>query len=230
LRLAGAEARLRLIEAAAAKWGMLARDCETANGIITHKPSGSTLPYGAVADAAAKLEPPENVTLRPRGSWHLIGRYDKRVDTPATIDGSAVFGLDVREQNQLFAAVQWAPHFGATLKSLNPDKTLQRPGIEAVVPLKDGFAVVADNSWRAMQARDAVAAEWNEAPEPGFDETVLWKRFGDAITGDGRSAHSTGDVDKALGAAATVIAAEYRLPFLAHATMEPMNATAWLGA
>lgn len=229
LRLAGAEARLRLIEAAAAKWGMLARDCETANGIITHTPSGSTLPYGAVADAAAKLDPPGEVLLKPRGSWRLIGRYDKRVDTPAKVDGSAVFGLDVREQDQLFAAVQWAPHFGATLKSLNTDRAMQRPGIKAVVPLKEGFAVVADNSWRAMQAREAVITEWEPGPEARFDDAALWTRLRGAMDGEGKSAHESGDVDKALGSAATVIAAEYRLPFLAHATMEPMNATARLG-
>lgn len=229
LRLAGAEARIRLIEAAATKWGMLARDCETANGIITHRPSGSTLPYGAVADAAAKLDTPDKVVLKPRSAWRLIGKQDKRVDTPAKVDGSAVFGLDVRQDGQLFAAVQWSPHFGATLKSLDPTAAMQRPGVKAVVPLKDGFAVVADNSWRAMQAREAAKAEWQPGPEPAFDDALLWKRLGDLVNTDGKTAHGAGDVDKALGSAATVITAEYRLPFLAHATMEPMNATAKLG-
>lgn len=230
LRLAGAEARWRLVEAAAAKWGVAARDCETANGIVTHKPSGSTLPYGALADEAARLSPPTDIMLKPRNAWRLIGSHGGRVDTPAKIDGSAVFGLDVRRDNQLFAAVQWAPHFGASLKSLNADQAMRRPGIHAVVPLQDGFAVVADNSWRAMQAREAVKAEWNPGPDNGFDDAALWSRFAKLIDAEGRSAHLAGDPDKTIGSAAAVIAAEYRLPFLAHATMEPMNATARLGA
>src|SRR5690606_8427959 len=132
------------------------------------------------------------------------------------------FGLDVRQEAQLFAAVQWGPHFGATLKSLNGNRAMQRPGVKAVVTLKDGFAVVADNSWRAMQARELVDADWNPGPEAGFDDPTLWQRLENAIASDGKSAHSKGDADKALGSAATVITADYRLPFLAHATMEPM--------
>lgn len=230
LRLAGAEARWRLVEAAAAKWGVAARDCEMANGVITHKPSGSTLHYGAVADNAARLEPPADIALKERNAWRLIGTFDKRVDTPAKIDGSAVFGLDVRRDNQLFAAVQWGPHFGATLKSLSADEAMKQPGIHAAVPLKEGFAVVADNSWRAMQARDAVKAEWTPGPDSGFDDATLWSHFAKLIDAEGRTAHTAGDADKAIGSAATILTTEYRLPFLAHATMEPMNATARMGA
>lgn len=229
LRLAGAEARIRLAQAAAAQWGVPAAECTTADGKVSHQPSGRQLSYGAIADAAAKLKPPDDVRLRPRSAWRLIGKHDRRVDTVAKIDGSAVFGLDVRQPEQLFAAVRWAPQFGATLKSLDPVTAVALPGVKAVVPLPNGFAVVADNTWRAMQARGVVKAEWTAGPDAGFDDATLWRRLGSMIEGDGKTALEAGDVDQALGAAATVIAAEYRLPFLAHATMEPMNATARLG-
>lgn len=230
LRLAGAEARWRLVEAAAAKWGVAARDCSTADGVITHKPSGSMLHYGAVADDAARLKPPADIPLKDRKTWRLIGSYDRRVDTRNKIDGTAVFGLDVRRDNQLFAAVQLAPHFGATLKSLDDAEAMKRPGVQAVVPLGAGFAVVADNSWRAMQAREAVRAEWTPGPENSLDDGALWSRFARLIETEGKTTHVVGDADRLIGSAARVITAEYRLPFLAHATMEPMNATARLGA
>ncbi|HEX6957784.1 MAG TPA: molybdopterin cofactor-binding domain-containing protein [Ferrovibrio sp.] len=229
MRRAGAEARFRLVQAAAARWQVPADECTTAAGIVTHEPSGQSLSYGAVADAAAQIEPPDKIPLRPRSAWRLIGKHDQRVDTEAKVTGKAVFGLDVRQPDQLFAAMQWAPHFGAKLKSLESAEALKRPGIKAVVPLADGFAVVADNSWRAMQARSAVTAEWTPGPESGFDDAALWRRLHDAIDGEGKLAHKTGDVDKALGGAAKIVSAEYRLPFLAHATMEPMNATALVG-
>lgn len=229
LRQAGAEARLRLVQAAATRWGVPVAECTTSDGTIQHQPSGRSLFYGAVADAAARLDPPSDVPLKAPADWRLIGRHATRVDTAAKVDGSAVFGLDVRQPDQLFAAVQWGPHFGAVLKSLDADPAQAMPGVKAVVPLDGGFAVVADNSWRAIQARSLVKAEWTPGPDAGFDDALLWRRMGALIGTEGKHAHETGDVDQALGAAASVITAEYRLPFLAHATMEPMNATVMVG-
>lgn len=229
LRTAGAEARLRLVQAAATRWGVPAAECITSDGTVQHQPSGRSLLYGAVADAAARLDTPSDVPLKSPADWRLIGRHAARVDTAAKVDGSAVFGLDVRQPGQLFAAVQWGPHFGAVLKSLDPGPAQSMPGVKAVVPLDGGFAVVADNSWSAMQARSMVRAEWTPSPDAGFDDALLWRRMAALIGTEGRHAHETGDVDQALGTAASVITAEYRLPFLAHATMEPMNATAMVG-
>lgn len=230
LRRAGAEARLRLVQAAAERWKVPASECDAADGMVLHKPSNRSLSYGALADAAAALDAPDNPPLKPRDLWRLIGRHDKRVDTAAKIDGSADFGLDIREPDLLFAAIRWAPAFGAMLKSLDDKAALARPGIKAVVRLPDGFAVVADNTWRAMQACDAVQAEWTRPEiDAGFDDAMLWRRLAALVDTEGKEAHKAGDADRALGAAATVISADYQLPFLAHATMEPMNATVRIG-
>jgi isoquinoline 1-oxidoreductase beta subunit len=230
LRRAGAEARFRLVQAAAERWKLPAGECDTADGMVLHKPSNRSLSYGALADTAAALDAPNVPVLKPRSAWRLIGRHDRRVDTLDKINGNADFGLDVREPEQLFAAIRWAPAFGALLKTLDDRAALAQPGVKAVVPLADGFAVVADNTWRAMQACDAVTAEWNRPEvDGGFDDAMLWRRLNAMVDTEGKEAHKAGDVDKALGAAATVISADYRLPFLAHATMEPMNATVRVG-
>lgn len=230
LRRAGAEARLRLVQAAAERWAVPPAECAAADGMVRHPSSNRSLSYGALADAASALDAPDDVALKPRADWRLIGRHDRRVDTFEKINGAADFGLDVREPDQLFAAIRWAPAFGATLKSLDDRAALARPGVRAVVPLADGFAVVADNTWRAMQACDAVTAQWTRPEmDGGFDDAMLWRRLNAMVDTEGKEAHKAGDVDKALGAAATVISADYRLPFLAHATMEPMNATVRIG-
>ncbi|MFN4309221.1 MAG: molybdopterin cofactor-binding domain-containing protein [Ferrovibrio sp.] len=230
LRRAGAEARMRLIQAAAERWKIPASECRADNGMVLDRSGSRSLSYGALADAAAALDAAGDPALKPRSAWRLIGRHDRRVDIIDKINGSADFGLDIREPDQLFAAIRWAPAFGATLKGLDDRAALARPGVKAVVRLADGFAVVANNTWRAMQACDEVHAEWARPDvDGGFDDAMLWRRLNAMVDTEGKEAHKAGDVDKALGAAATVISADYRLPFLAHATMEPMNATVRLG-
>lgn len=230
LRRAGAEARMRLVQAAAQRWSVMPGECRTEAARVHHQASGRSFSYGELAEVAAALPVPENVALRPAAQWRLIGKSQPRYDTPAKITGAATYGIDVRQPGQLYAAVQWAPAFGAKLTNLDASKALALPGIKAVVPLAEGFAVVAEGTWAAMQAREAVQATWSAVPEPNLDSAMLRRRYERALDGKAQKAHAHGDAEAGLAKAATVIGGTYHLPFLAHATMEPMNATAKLNA
>jgi isoquinoline 1-oxidoreductase beta subunit len=230
LRRAGATARQQLIMAAAQSWNVAASECRAEAGRVLHAASGRSLGYGEVAEAAARLEPPQDVALKAPESWTLIGKALPRLDTPAKINGRARFGVDIREPGQLYAAISFAPMLGAKLLKLDGSAALQQPNVKAVVPLENGFAVVAENSWRAMVARDAVKAEWGPGAQPLLDTAGHWRAYEQAlVSSKPDKAHATGDAEAALTKATTVLEAEYRLPLLAHATLEPMNATVRLG-
>ncbi|WP_430398010.1 molybdopterin cofactor-binding domain-containing protein [Ferrovibrio sp.] len=230
LRRAGAVARLQLVQAAANAWGVAVNECRAEAGRVLHAGSGRSLGYGELAEAAASLPAPADVALKAPEQWSLLGKPQQRLDTPAKIDGSARFGIDVREPGQLFAVVRFAPQLGARLKSLDGAKALALPGVKAVVALDNGFAVVADSTWRALSARDAVTAQWGPGAQDLLDSATLWRMYEQSfVTGKPDKAVSQGDADKALAAAATTLDAEYRLPLLAHAALEPMNATVRLG-
>ena len=227
LRLAGASAREALKLAAAQRLGTLPDRLTTEAGHVV-APDGTRIPYADLAEAAAGIDPPQ-VALRPPSDWKLLGRALPRPDSWAKVTGAATFGVDIHLPGMRFASPRMSPRLGGTMVRFDPAPALAIPGVERVIDLGDGVAVVARNSWAAMQGAKAVAVDWGPAPYPETTEAIF-ARIEAAFDGRHNSRlRNDGDVDRALAGApagAQVIAAEYRLPFLAHSTMEPMNATA----
>ncbi len=225
MRLAGATARETLKLAAAARLGVAAQALRTRAGAVI-APDGTTLSYGELAADAAGIDPPRGVALRPPSAWKYLGRDVPRADAPAKSTGTALFGADQRLQGMRFATVRICPRLGAGMVSFDASAAENMPGVERVLDLGDGIAVVASNTWLAFQAAEAVEIEWEEAPYPQTSD-ALWRAVEAALDGPPNLVvDESGDVGAAE--AGDVISAEYRAPYLAHATMEPMNATAWL--
>jgi isoquinoline 1-oxidoreductase beta subunit len=228
VRKGGAAARAMLIEAAAQRWGVPAADCKAANSVITHTATNRTLRYGEVAGAAAKLPVPDAVTLKTPAQWTLIGKSVKRLDTVEKLSGKQVFAIDVKLPNMLCAAIAQCPVFGGTLTSFNADKVKGMPGVHSVVAVGDNaVAVVADKWYLAKTALAALPVVWNE----GAGATVNSAQIDDLLKSglDAKEAalgQRHGDVEAGLAGAAKKVEAVYGTPFLAHATMEPMNCTA----
>ncbi|HSB69681.1 MAG TPA: xanthine dehydrogenase family protein molybdopterin-binding subunit [Candidatus Methylomirabilis sp.] len=231
LRQAGATAREMLIAAAAQQWGVPASECRAASSLITHQPTGRSVTFGAVAEAASKLAPPKTVALKPPEQWKLIGKPVKRFDTADKVLGRPVFGVDVRLPDMLHAAIRQCPVFGGALKSYDESAAKSRKGVRQVVPLKDAVAVVAESWWQAKQALEAMPVTWDEGPNAKVSSAdILAFLRGGLTAADAAVARKDGDVAVALARASKVVEAEYFAPFLAHATMEPMNCTAHVTA
>jgi isoquinoline 1-oxidoreductase beta subunit len=231
LRQAGASAREMLIAAAAQGWGVPASECRAANSVITHQPTGRTVTFGAVAEAASRLAPPQSVTLKPPGQWKLIGKPVKRFDTMDKVMGKPVFGADVRLPNMLYAAIRQCPVFGGTLKSYDESAVKGQKGVRRVVPLSNAVAVVAESWWQAKQALEAMPVTWDEGPNGKVTSASIMAFLRTGLTAtDAATARNDGDARAALARANKVIQAEYFAPFLSHATMEPMNCTAHVTA
>ncbi|MFI5206813.1 MAG: molybdopterin cofactor-binding domain-containing protein [Gemmatimonadales bacterium] len=228
LRRAGAAARTLLVSAAAQQWGVAPASCRAANGAVTHPATGRTLGYGALADAAAKLEPPRSVQLKGPGEFRLIGTHVRRLDGPGKVDGSARFGCDVRLPGMKYAAVAACPVFGGTLSDVGPrlGVTGEVPGLRQLVRLKDAVAVVADTSWAAIRGLAALDIRWNEGPNAQLTSAEVVRQLEAASHRSGIVARKTGDPARVMAGAAHRIEAVYEVPFLAHATMEPVNCTA----
>lgn len=226
LRRAGAAAREMLVTTAAKRLGVPPEECTVEKGEVRHPPSGRQLTFGALAAEAALLEPPRRPQLKANAEWRIIGKSVPRLDLPAKVDGSAIFGIDVRLPDMLFAAVAMPPVFGGKLKHFDREAALKRRGVTAVVPLPDGIAVVADNTWRAQAALAELPPEWEDGPNAALSTEVIETSLRAGLTESGRTAEAVGDVAGALAAAPRRVTADYELPYLAHATMEPMNATA----
>lgn len=227
MRTAGAAARQMLVESAAAQWGVPAAELETANSFVMHSGSGRRISYGELATTASQLEPPRAPVLKRPDQFTLMGRSIPRTDIPAKVDGTAQFGIDAQPENMLYAAVLNAPVFGATLAAVNNKAAImQRRGIQAVVELEDAVAVVADNYWRASQAVQALDVSFAGTE---YDQSTSDSIFaGYEVALDNEERHDDvveGDADTALSDASNVITASYRVPYLAHAAMEPMNCT-----
>ncbi len=227
LRRAGATAREMLIAAAAARWRVPAAQCAAQSSIIVHTPSGRRLTFGAVAEAAAKIEPPANVKLKPPRTWKLVGTPQKRLDVFAKVTAQPVYAVDVRLPNMLYAAIAQCPVFGGTLSSVDEASIAGMTGVRGVVRMPDAVAVVADSWWRAKRAIDVLRVEWDgrgneQVSSAAIAQTV---RAGLAAT-TAQVGRGHGDAPKALGGAVRQIDAEYAVPFLAHATMEPQTCTA----
>jgi isoquinoline 1-oxidoreductase beta subunit len=231
LRKAGATAREMLKSAAAAQWNISPGACRTENGFVLG-PGGKKLSYGDLAAAAAKLPVPKTPSLKRPGDYRLLGQRIPRVDGPAIVTGKAVFGLDVRRPGQRFAAVLRCPVPGGKPKTWEEAKAKAVRGVQAVLKVPTGLAVIAENTWAAFRGRDALLASttWEEGPAKDFNSVALERTMRKALLGPADEARKQGDAEKALAAAARQLEAEYSFPYQAHATIEPMNATVHLWA
>jgi isoquinoline 1-oxidoreductase beta subunit len=225
LRKAGATARHLLIAAACEEWGSDPRTCRTENGMVINA-HGKRLKFGEVAEAAAKLTPPKDVALKPADKFTIIGKPQRRKDTPAKVDGTAVYGIDVKLPGMLYAALAQSPTLGGSVKTFDDEAARSMPGVVAVVLTSTGLAVVADSWWRARKARDTLKIEWEAGPNAALNDARIMQALRKGAADEGRVARNDGDVEAALKSAARVIRAEYELPLLAHATLEPQNCTA----
>ncbi len=224
LRRAGATARALLLAAAAARWGVPVSECRTEPGQVVHEASGRRADYGALAAEAARQPVPEKVPLKAPGSYRLIGRPVTRLDLSEKVTGRAVFGLDAGPRDALVAVVARCPVFGGRLRRFDPARAREVPGVREVVAIGSGVAVVADHTWAALRGRDGLEVEWDEGSFASFDNAALDRAFDEALRGSGRVGRTTGDPRGV--APATTVSAVYDVPYLAHATMEPMNCVA----
>ncbi len=227
VRQGGAAAREMLIQAAAQEWKVPASECKAANSTITHTPSGRTVTYGKVAEAAAKITPPAEVKLKDPKDWKIAGRGLRRLDTPDKLTGKQVYGMDVKVPGMLNAAMKDCPVFGGKVKSFDAAKVAGMPGVKKVVQVGDtAVAVIADTWWRAKVALDALPIVWDEGEHKKVSSESLeaWLKEGldaeQAFVGN-----QNGDAKAALAGAAKKVEAVYSYPFQNHAPMEPMNAT-----
>jgi isoquinoline 1-oxidoreductase beta subunit len=226
LRRAGATAREMLRRAAAEAWGVPVEGCRAQGGRVVHEASGRAAGYGGLAAAAAKLEPPAEVPLKKPGDWSLIGTAVPRLDVPAKVDGSAGFGIDVTLPGMLTATILASPVFGGRLKSVDEAPALAVAGVRAVVPLEAAVAVVAEGYWPALKGLEALAPVWDEGPHAAMSDATIRAELSAALEQEGAVAFGQGDLAAALAGADRRLEAAYEVPYLAHATMEPMNATA----
>jgi isoquinoline 1-oxidoreductase beta subunit len=236
LRQAGAAAREMLIQAAANQWTVSVKTCRAESGAIVHGPRTKRLPYSQLVAAASKLPIPvfKDVPLLNPTEFRLIGKSIPRADIPGKVDGSAVFGLDVRVPGMLFAVVARCPVFGGKVKSFDATKAKAVAGVKHVVEIPaidaahsaGGVAVVATSTWAAMQGREALTIEWDEGPHAGESTATLFKQFDELTSKPGVTvSRNDGDAEAALSGAATRIEATYEVPFQNHSPMEVMNAT-----
>jgi isoquinoline 1-oxidoreductase subunit beta len=231
LRRAGATARAMLIAAAAARWNVPMTECTAAQGVISHGPSGRSVTFGAIAAAAADMNAPTQVALKDPKDWKLIGTRQRRFDVPDKITGKPIYAIDVQLPNMLCAAIVQCPVFKGTLKAVDETRLAGMRGIRQVVKLPDAVAVVADSWWRAKKAAEALPVTWdfgdNSEVSSGTIRAQLKAGLG---ANDARIGRADGDVERALGQAVKRIEADYAVPFLGHATMEPQNCTAHVTA
>jgi isoquinoline 1-oxidoreductase subunit beta len=225
LRQAGAVARTMLVSAAAKRWTVDPASCRAQSGAVLHLPSGRKINYGELAADAARLPVPETVELKAPGEFKLIGKPAKRLDTPAKVNGTAIFGIDVRPPGVKFATLMQSPVFGGRVKTVNDSAAKAVNGVHQVVRLDDAVAVVADHMGAAKKGLTALEVEWDDGPHAALSVDDIAAELEAATHNSGAVAQSIGNVDKALANAVTKIEATYQLPFLAHAAMEPMNCT-----
>jgi isoquinoline 1-oxidoreductase subunit beta len=225
-RRAGAAAREMLIAAAAKEWGVPAGELRTDKGAVHHDPSGRRLTYGELADKAAGLPVPQSPKLKTPDQWTLIGKGVPRLDTPDKVTGRAVYGIDVTVPGMRVASVARCPVFGGTVAGFDATRARAVPGVQQVIQISSGVAVVADSYWSAKRGRDALIIRWKEGPNAKLDSAGIRRAYQDAARQPGLVARRDGDAAAALARAPKVLEAVYEVPFLAHATMEPQNCTA----
>ena len=236
MRRAGATARAMLVAAAADKWKVPADSITVSNGIVSHATSGRKEGFGELAQAAAKLPAPKDVKLKTPDQYKLIGKQKlARRDTAGKTDGSAIYTQDIKLPGMLVAVAAHPPKFGAKLKSFDAAKAKAIPGVVAIVPFEGtehsmaGVAVLAKNTWVARQGRDALQVQWDESRAYGKGSEQIFAQYREALKQPGLTARKDGDIAQGLAQPAKLIEAEYSVPYLAHAAMEPMNCLVKLG-
>ncbi|MBZ5539277.1 MAG: xanthine dehydrogenase family protein molybdopterin-binding subunit [Acidobacteriia bacterium] len=226
LAKAGAAAREMLIAAAAKRWGVAASACSAENGGVVHHASKRRIGYGALAEEAAKLPVPEKPALKDPRSYRFIGKPLKRLDTFSKVTGRAGFGMDVRLPRMLHAAVERCPVFDGKVKSFDATRAKAVRGVTQVVQISSGVAVIADNTWSALEGRRALEIVWDEGPKAAISSQAISKLYAERAEQPGAVARNDGDAEAGLAGAAKKIEAVFEVPYLAHATMEPMNCAA----
>jgi CO/xanthine dehydrogenase Mo-binding subunit len=225
LRRAGATARTLLVAAAAKQWNVDAASCMAEGGEVRHPPSGRRISYGHLADAAAKLPVPKDVALKKPSEFKLIGKPVKRLDSPVKVDGTAQFGMDVRLPGMLYAVIVNSPVFGGTVASVDDSAAKRIPGVRQIVRVDNAVAVVGDHTWAAKRGASALVVKWSEGEGAKVSMKDIVEDLAKAAERSGAVARKDGDVAKAFENAKSRIAVVYEQPFLAHATMEPINCT-----
>ena len=227
LRKAGATACEMLVQAAAQKWNVPKSQCRAENNTVLNLNTNERLTYGSLAEAASKLPvPQQNVALKDPTQFKLVGKSVKRMDTPGKVSGRTTFGIDLKVPGMLYASLQRCPVFGGKPKSFDATRAKAVPGVKQVVQISNGVAVLADNTWSAMEGRKALLVEWDEGPLANSSSATIRKTFMDLAEKRGAVARQEGDVSSALSGAAHAIEAVYEVPYLSHAPMEPLNAVA----
>jgi len=225
LRQAGAVARTMLVSAAAKRWNVDPTSCRAQSGEVRHVPTGRSITYGELAADAARMPVPESVALKRPEDFKLIGTPAKRLDTPAKVNGTAVYGIDVRPPGVKIATLAQSPVFGGRVKRVHDTAAKAVKGVRQIVLLDDAVAVVADHMGAAKKGLAALVIEWDDGPHAKLNTNEVVAELEQATLNSGAVAQNIGDVDAAMARAITKIEATYQVPFLAHATMEPMNCT-----
>jgi isoquinoline 1-oxidoreductase beta subunit len=225
LRQAGAAARTMLVSAAAKRWNVDPAACRAQSGEVFHAPSGRRIKYGELAADAARMPVPQDVALKRPEDFKLIGTPAKRLDTPEKVNGTAVYGIDARPPGVKIATLAQSPVFGGRIKSVNDTEAKAVKGVRQIVRLDDAVAIVADHMGAAKKGLEALGIEWDEGPHAKLNTAEVADELEKATLSPGAVAQNIGDTDKAMASAVTRVEATYQVPFLAHATMEPMNCT-----
>ncbi|MBL8988811.1 MAG: xanthine dehydrogenase family protein molybdopterin-binding subunit [Gemmatimonadetes bacterium] len=236
LREAGAALRTMLVATAAKEWGVTPSECRTENSFVHHDGSGRKVHYGALAEAAAGAAVPKTVELKPKARWTILGKDRGGIDVGAITHGTATFGMDFKVPGMLYASIERTAVFGGRVKRVDATAALAVPGVKQVVEIEPvgndvnvhaGVAVVADNTWAALQGRKALVVEWDPGPHAGESSEQYRSTMGKALDQPGQeTVNKIGDPDAVLAKAGSALTATYEAPFLSHATMEPMNCTA----
>jgi isoquinoline 1-oxidoreductase beta subunit len=231
LRQAGASAREMLVQAAAQKWGVDRSACRAEKSTVVNAAGNARLSYGSLAEAAGKLPVPASVALKDPSQFKIVGKSTKRLDTPGKVDGSTTFGIDVRLPDMLYAVIQRCPVFGGKVAGFDDTKAKATPGVKSVVKISNGVAVIAENTWAAMEGRRKLEIQWDEGKVAAYSTPGITQSFADAVAqGGAPPARTVGDAAAALAGASRKLDAVYQTPYLAHAPMEPLNCTAWVRA
>jgi isoquinoline 1-oxidoreductase beta subunit len=223
MRKAGASARACLVEAAAKRWGVSRAECRAENGAVLHAPSGRSAHYGELAEAASSVKLEGEVALKDPKEFRIVGKPTRRLDTPDKLSGKAVFSIDVSLPGMLTAVVAHPPTFGGKARNVRDAAALAVPGVRKVVDVGSGVAVIADGFWAAKRGRDALEIDWDLGPNAGISSANLREQYRALAATPGLVARADGDPSTATKAAAREFEADYELPYLAHAPMEPLN-------
>ncbi|MDO3721835.1 xanthine dehydrogenase family protein molybdopterin-binding subunit [Marinobacter sp. chi1] len=228
LRTAGASARTLLVQAAARVWEVDPAECTARDGVVVHPNGSDSIRYGRLVELASKEELRDDVALKPRSEWKYIGRQRGRLDARAKATGTAEYGIDVELPDMVYSVVTRSPRYGGRVASFNRSDVQAMPGVIDVIEIERGVAVVAESYWKARKAQNELTVEWDFSDAFSMSTDQVFDSYRKAADDDdGGSERSEGDFEEAADAASRMVEVEYEQPYLAHATLEPMNATAW---